>query len=878
MTEEKVRPEIAVTGSTGYVGGRLVPLLLEAGFRVRCIAREPRKLVDRHWRNHPHVSVVCSDLSDADSLTPLLAGCDAAYYLIHSMESSGKDYADRDRKLAEVFAQASARARVARILYLGGLGEVSAGLSEHLSSRREVEKILGSTGIPVTVLRAAMIIGSGSVSFEILRYLVERLPIMITPSWVKTESQPVAIKDMLHWLVRCLSVPATSGRILEIGGPDVLPYRELMRIMAQELGLKRRIVIPLPLLTPRLSSSWISLVTPVSYRLARPLAEGLRNRVVVTNDDVQQLMPHQATGVREAIRLALARVRANDVATRWSVAGPIPGDPEWAGGAVFADERSIVVFAKGQSVFEAVIRIGGGHGWYAGDMLWRIRGWMDTLVGGPGLRRGRRHPDRVEFGETLDFWRVIGLEPDRTLLLLAEMKLPGIATLNFSLAPAEVEGATKLTMTARFRSKGILGVLYWYSVLPLHNVVFGGMLKGIKRMAESSAGTRSGSLEPADVPRPGYGRARLWLGVSAVGTIVTTSALALAFGLPRAAATLVQPTLSGQLLLLAGFLAIYAAIHLPFDVLGGYLLPRRFGRPHASLARFAVTLFRGMGVHTLVLAVIGLFILLAARAYDVPGAIGIGILASIALLVVRGPLSRCMASLRSTATACEPIDVRGTGLRACCVASEDQGFTGGIKGVFRPRSVIVPERWTTILGPAALDVVRRRQQFAVLTGSWFRGRALALGFTWTGIAFAAILVGRDDIGSAQGVVEMSLVFTLWSFLGLLVLPTPSRAGVAEVDGAVRQSGIDERVVDETIRKLDTLQDAETERPTAIELVFHPIPSVQSRIDGPRRRDIRGFLGAARSAVYLSASGLGLLGRAVHCNCGRPALWVFLPSD
>jgi len=310
MTEEKVRPEIAVTGSTGYVGGRLVPLLLEAGFRVRCIAREPRKLVDRHWRNHPHVSVVCSDLSDADSLTPLLAGCDAAYYLIHSMESSGKDYADRDRKLAEVFAQASARARVARIVYLGGLGEVSAGLSEHLSSRREVEKILGSTGIPVTVLRAAMIIGSGSVSFEILRYLVERLPIMITPSWVKTESQPVAIKDMLHWLVRCLSVPATSGRILEIGGPDVLPYRELMRIMAQELGLKRRIVIPLPLLTPRLSSSWISLVTPVSYRLARPLAEGLRNRVVVTNDDVQQLMPHQATGVREAIRLALAPDRS----------------------------------------------------------------------------------------------------------------------------------------------------------------------------------------------------------------------------------------------------------------------------------------------------------------------------------------------------------------------------------------------------------------------------------------------------------------------------------------------------------------------------------------------------------------------------------------
>jgi len=878
MTEEKAPAEIALTGSTGYVGGRLVPLLLDAGFRVRCIAREPRKLDDRHWRSDPRVSVVRSDLSDAESLAPLLAGCDAAYYLVHSMESSGKDYADRDRKLAEVFAQAALQARVARIIYLGGLGELGAGLSEHLSSRREVEEILGATGIPVTVFRAAMIIGSGSVSFEILQYLVERLPIMITPSWVKTESQPIAIKDVLYWLVRCLSVPETVGRILEIGGPDVLPYRELMQIMAEERGLKRRIVIPLPVLTPRLSSGWISLVTPVSYRMARPLAEGLRNRVVVTNDDAQQLMPHQAIGVREAIRLSLARVAANDVSTRWSVAGPIPGDPNWAGGAVYRDERSIVVFAGAESVFQAVTRIGGGHGWYAGDMLWRIRGWMDTLMGGPGLRRGRRDPDGVEFGETLDFWRVIGLERNRSLSLLAEMKLPGIATLDFSLTPAETEGATTLTMKARFRSKGILGVLYWYSVLPLHNVVFGGMLKGIKRIAESSGGSRSGTLQPADAPRPGYGRARLWLGISAVGTIVTASALALAFGLPARAAMLVAPSLSGELLLLAGFLAIYAAIQSPFDVLGGYLLPRRFGRPHPSAARFAAILLRGMGVHTLVLALIGLCILVAAREYGVPGAISVAILASLALLVVRGPLSRCMASLRSTATACEPIGLRGKGLHADCVASEDQGFTGGIVGVFRPRSVVVPERWTRLLGTAAFEVVRRRQQFAVLTGSWFRGRALALGFTWTGIAIAAVLVGRDGIGSAQGVVEMSLVFTLWSFLGLLVLPTPSRAGVAEVDGAVRESGIDGRLVDETIRKLDTLQDAEAERPTGIELVFHPIPSVQSRIEGPRRQSVRGFLGAARSAVYLSSAGLGLLGRAVHCNCGRPALWVFLPSD
>ena len=878
MTDANTRPAVALTGSTGYVGGRLVPLLLEAGYPVRCIAREPRKLDARHWRSNPDASVVRSDLSDPESLAPLLSGCDAAYYLVHSLESSGSGYAQRDRKLAEVFAQAASRAGVSRIIYLGGLGELGAGLSEHLSSRREVEKILGSTGIPVTAFRAAMIIGSGSASFEILRYLVERLPIMITPSWVKTESQPVAIEDVLHWLVRCLSVPATTGKTLEIGGPDVLPYRELMRIMAEELGLPRRIVIPLPVLTPRLSSGWISVVTPVSYRIARPLAEGLRNRVVVTNDQVQRLMPHTAIGARAAIRHALDGVRANDVATRWSVAGPIPGDPDWAGGAVFRDERSIVVLADAESVYQAVIRIGGGHGWYAGDMLWRIRGWMDTLAGGPGLRRGRRDPDRVEFGETLDFWRVIGLERNRSLSLLAEMKLPGIATLDFSLAPAEVEGATKLTMAARFRSKGILGVLYWYSVLPLHNVVFGGMLKGIKRIAESSDGRRSDAPQPADAPMPGYGRARLWLGISAVGTIVAASALALALGLPRRAAALADPSLLDQLLVLASFLVMYAVIHVPFDVLGGYLLPRRFGRPHPSPARFAATLLRGMGAHSLVLGLIGVCILIAARAYGVPGAISAGVLASLALLVIRGPLSRCIAPLVSSVTACEPIELRGTRLRAECIASEDQGFTGGIDGVFRPRGVIFPERWTTVLGAAAFDVVRRRQQLTVLTGSWFRGRVLALAFTWTGIAGSAVLVGRDDIGSARGVMEMSLVFTLWSFLGLLVLPTPSRAGVAEVDEAVRQSGIDVLLVDQTIRKLDTLQDAERERPTGVELVFHPIPSVHSRTEGPRRRHIRGCHGAARSAVYLGAAGLGLLGRAVHCNCGRPALWVFLPSD
>ena len=486
---------IAVTGATGYVGGRLVPALLEAGYRVRCLVREPRKLDARPWRHHPNVEVLTSDLGDSVAVAAALRGCRAAYYLVHSMVATGGAYADHDRDLAAGFARAARDSSVSRIIYLGGLGEMGPDLSEHLRSRRQVEEELASCGVPVTTFRAAMIIGSGSASYEILRYLVERLPIMVTPKWVTTECQPVAIADVLHWLVRCLDVPETAGKTLEIGGPDVLPYRDLMQVMASELGLRRRVIVPLPVLSPRLSSGWISLVTPVSYRIARPLAEGLRNRVVVTNDLAQRLMPHRALGVREAIRRALDRVRSNAVDTRWSVAGAVPGDPEWAGGTVFTDARSIAIDATPAEVSRAVCRIGGGHGWYAGDVLWRIRGWMDTLVGGPGLRRGRRHPERVEFGETLDFWRVIGVEEGKSLALLAEMKLPGTATLNFEMRPvggeragdgvgAGAEARTELTMTARFRPKGVLGILYWYSVLPLHNIVFGGMLRGIGRAAE----------------------------------------------------------------------------------------------------------------------------------------------------------------------------------------------------------------------------------------------------------------------------------------------------------------------------------------------------------------------------------------------------------
>ena len=482
--QEQQNRQIFVTGASGYVGGRLVPALLDAGYTVRCLAREPRKLQERPWRSNPRLDIVAGDMSDVNQLAAQLAGCTAAYYLVHSMETTGRSYAERDRHLAANFAEAAASAGVGRIIYLGGLGEMGVGLSQHLRSRRDVERSLASTGVPITTFRAAMVMGAGSASFEILRYLVERLPVMVTPSWVKTESQPIAITDVLHWLVRCLGVSETTGKTLEIGGPDVLPYRDLMRVMAEELNLPRRLIVPLPVLTPKLSSLWISLVTPVSYRIARPLGEGLRNRVVVTNGETQRLMPHPALGVREAIRQAVKQVEANNVETRWSAAGPIPGDPYWAGGKVFTDQRSVSISADPSAIFAAVCRIGGGNGWYAGDILWRIRGWLDTLMGGPGLRRGRRNAERVEFGEALDFWRVVGIDHDRSLSLRAEMKLPGEAMLQFELEPEENPRKTKLTMVARFRPKGLFGILYWYAVLPLHHIVFGGMLEGIRNVAE----------------------------------------------------------------------------------------------------------------------------------------------------------------------------------------------------------------------------------------------------------------------------------------------------------------------------------------------------------------------------------------------------------
>jgi uncharacterized protein YbjT (DUF2867 family) len=424
------------------------------------------------------------DRRSVDALAEKMAGCDVAYYLVHSMIAAGADYAKRDRDMAQTFARAAAKANVSRIIYLGGLGEIGDGLSDHLKSRREVEQALATGGVPVTVLRAAMIIGSGSASFEILRYLVERLPVMITPRWVSTECQPVAIDNVLDYLQLCLTTPETTGRTLDIGGPDVLTYRRLIDIVARQLRLPARVIIPVPVLTPRLSSLWIHLVTPLSAKIARPLAEGLKNRVVCRNDDAARLMPQNLLGVEQAIALAFEQRGRGDTETSWTMAGELRGDPDWAGGKTFTDSREIDISATPAAVFSAVCSLGGEHGWYSGSWLWRLRGALDRLVGGPGLRRGRRDPRHLFYGEALDFWRVTELQRDRLLRLSAEMKLPGHAELAFALTPGP-EGSTRLSQTARFRPRGLLGLAYWYAVLPFHGFVFNQLLRGLKASAEA---------------------------------------------------------------------------------------------------------------------------------------------------------------------------------------------------------------------------------------------------------------------------------------------------------------------------------------------------------------------------------------------------------
>lgn len=376
----------------------------------------------------------------------------------------------------------------------------------------------------------------------------------------------------------------------------------------------------------------------------------------------------------------------------------------------------------------------------------------------------------------------------------------------------------------------------------------------------------------------GYGRARLWLGISGVGTMVVLAATSLALDMPHQLATVFDDSLASQTLMLLAFVLAYVIVQAPFDLFGGYLLPKRFGRAHPSAGRFVAGLLRGASVHAVLLLMVGVALLLAGRSFGLSGTITTGVLVSIVLLMIRRPLAGMIAPLKERKETVSTVRDEHNAPSVRVIESADEGFTGGYTGVIRPREVLLPARWIDDLTEQSRQVVMQRRRLAVRTGAWLHGRVLALAFTWTGIVLAAILVGAENLGIGEGVITFSLWFTLWSFLGLLTLPTPSRAGVIAVDAALRASGVDASTLNDAIQSLDAFQDREQTRPAGVEAIFHPVPAVHNRIEGPLAKGRQGFLDAARTSVFLSASGLGLLGRAVHCNSGRPALWIFLPSD
>ncbi len=479
---------IAVFGASGYVGGRLIPMLLERGHVVRSVTRIPASLDSHPWREQ--VEVVAADLLEPMTLELALDGIDAAYYLVHSMGSA--DFQSLDRAAAANMAAAASRSGVQRIIYLGGLGDGE--LSPHLSSRQEVGRVLADGDVPVTELRAAVIIGSGSLSFEMTRYLTEVLPVMTTPRWVRTRCQPIAIRDVLDYLADTLDLPGTAGRIIEIGGADVLTYEEMMQRYAREAGLRRRIILRVPFLSLGLSARWIGLVTPLSARIGRTLVDSLEHEVVVKDPTAEQLMPRRTVGYDEAVRRALERTRADDVPTRWArgtwqPADPLPGDPAHAFGTILTDERVVETRVAPEDVAWAFMRIGGQTGYYSAEWAWKIRGLIDQLLGGIGLRRGRRDREEVAVGEPLDFWRVVGVTPSRTLDLKAEMMVPGHAWLSWEVTGTR--SGSRLEQTARFIPRGLSGRLYWYSLLPFHALVFPRMARGIIAAAEARAAVKA---------------------------------------------------------------------------------------------------------------------------------------------------------------------------------------------------------------------------------------------------------------------------------------------------------------------------------------------------------------------------------------------------
>ena len=480
-----------VTGATGYIGGRLVPRLISAGYRVRVFVRNPEKLTDVPWAHQ--VEIVEGDLTDAPSVARAVEGIDVLYYLVHSMGAKG-EFEQTERTAATNVATAALAAGVSRIVYLGGL-HPDGELSPHLRSRAEVGRILLESGVPTAALQAGVVIGSGSTSFEMVRHLTDVLPYMPAPQWVRNFIQPIAVRDVLYYLVECATLPHEVNRTFDIGGPNVLRYGQMMNGYALEAGLKQRPIASLPVLTPWLASQWVNLVTPIPRALAVPIIASLQYDCVVHEHDIENFIPDPEGGLtpyRRSVRLALGNVRNGTVETSWLGAAVsdvpsnrLPSDPEWTGHTVYTDLRELHTTAPTDQVWRVIEGIGGDNGWYSFPIAWAVRGWLDKLVGGVGLRRGRLNAAHLNAGDALDFWRVEELDRGRFLRLRAEMKVPGGAWLELSVTPDEVNGGSQYRQRAVFFPQGLGGRLYWFSVLPFHGVIFAGMAEKITQTAEA---------------------------------------------------------------------------------------------------------------------------------------------------------------------------------------------------------------------------------------------------------------------------------------------------------------------------------------------------------------------------------------------------------
>ncbi len=488
---------ILVTGATGYIGGRLVSRLLNEGSTVRVVVRTPEKLKDVPWAER--VEIVQGDLQDPETMKAACGGVDALYYLVHSM-GSGRGFERRESSIAATVASAATAAGVGRIIYLGGLHPDGVALSTHMRSRTEVGRILLESGTPTIAFQAGVVIGSGSASFEMIRHLADVLPVMPAPKWVLNRIEPIAVRDVIQYLVGALTLPPGVNRTFDIGSREVLTYAEMMNQYAEAAGLPRRTILALPVLTPRLAGHWVNLVTPIPRVMAMPLIESLQHDAITAEHDIDEFIPVPdggLTGYRTAVDLALGRMRGGEVETSWAgasssdaLADPLPSDPQWAGHTVFTDLQTYRSSAPAATLWNVVEGIGGENGWYSWPVAWAARGWMDKLVGGVGLRRGRRDADELLTGEALDFWRVEELVKGERLRLRAEMKVPGRAWLELSVQP-DGTGST-YRQRAVFFPRGLSGRLYWLAVLPFHNFIFKPMARNIARAAEAQAARTAG--------------------------------------------------------------------------------------------------------------------------------------------------------------------------------------------------------------------------------------------------------------------------------------------------------------------------------------------------------------------------------------------------